>query len=131
MKMTIENHNNIYELQGALVRSTVHVFKNEFETIFEEENTLTICTTGLDHIDIYGVRCIANLHNEALLKNKKLSIIGLGNKSLFNHFKALENSKITHKTTLKTIGNSFSVLGKIFNYYKTKYTLPEADTIHM
>lgn len=131
MKMTIENHNNIYELQGSLVRSTAHVFRDKFENIFDVENNLTICTTGLDHIDIFGVRSIANLHNKALLKNKKLSIIGLGNEALFNHFKALENPKNRNKSRIRIIGNSFVALGKLLKNYKTKYKLPLVDTIHL
>ena len=38
-------------------------------------------------MDRYGVKAFVKLHNEAVIKNKKLSIIGLGCKDLYDHFK--------------------------------------------
>ena len=130
MNMIIENNNSVYELKGAFVKSTLHKFEDRFEQIFEEENHLTICTVGLDHIDISGVRSIVKLHNEALSKHKKLSIIGLGNQELFDHLKPHQISILQNKSILDTLSNGFLEVMKWFQNYKRKIILPQVNTIH-
>jgi hypothetical protein len=66
------------------------VFKKHFKNVFNNTNGITISIENLSSIDRYGVSAIAQLHNEALVKSKRLSIIGLGQSSLYNHFKTEE-----------------------------------------
>lgn len=128
--MVIENNNSIYELKGAFVKSTLHIFEDRFEHIFDEENHLTICTVGLDHIDLSGVRSIVKLHNEALSKNKQLSIIGAGNQELFDHLKPLGISKNRTKSKSETMRSGFVELSKWFKNYKRKTILPQVNALH-
>ena len=48
---------------------------------------LTISIEEVEWMDRHGVKAMTGLHDEAVLKNKKLSIIGLGCKELYEHFK--------------------------------------------
>ncbi|WP_204344103.1 STAS domain-containing protein [Psychroserpens algicola] len=90
MNLEITHANNFFKVKGALDRHNIHVFKKQFRNVFESANVITVSIEHLTSIDRYGVSAIAQLHNEALVKNKRLSIIGLGHSSLYNHFKTEE-----------------------------------------
>lgn len=90
MNLEITNSNNFFRVKGSLDRQNVHVFKRTFRNIFEKVNAVTISIEDLKSIDRYGVTAIAQLHNESIIKQKQLSIIGLGCQELFNHFKSKE-----------------------------------------
>ena len=51
-------------------------------------DSITISIEEVTNMDRFGVNALAALHNEAIAKNKSLSIIGLGCKDLYNHFKS-------------------------------------------
>ena len=87
MDLKITNCNNFFKIKGILNKNTVNSFQNEFNNIFERVNNLTISIQDIISMDKYGVDAIAKLHEEALAKNKRLSIIGLGCKELYDHFK--------------------------------------------
>ncbi len=88
MDLKITNYNNFFKVKGILNRQSVHVFQNEFQNIFEKVSQLTISLEDLEGIDSYGVTALAKLHNESLLKDKRLSIIGFGCQDLYHHFKS-------------------------------------------
>jgi anti-anti-sigma regulatory factor len=90
MNLEITQANNFFKVKGSLDRQNIHLFKKEFRNVFEKANAITVSIESLTSIDRYGVSAIAQLHNEALVKNKRLSIIGLGQNSLYNHFKTEE-----------------------------------------
>ena len=94
MNLVIENNNNVYELTGSLVKLNIHLFQNRFQNIFDKKNDLTINIVDLEKIDDFGINAIDKLYNEAILKQKRLSIIGSGNQKLFNHFKAFETPEL-------------------------------------
>lgn len=87
MNLKITSSNNFFKLKGILDRSSLGVFQHEFENIFERVSALTISIEEVEWMDRYGVKAMTGLHNEAIMKNKKLSIIGLGCKELYEHFK--------------------------------------------
>lgn len=87
MSLKITSSNNFFKLKGILDRNSIKVFQNEFQDIFERVNSLTISIEEVEWMDRHGVKAMTGLHNEALLKHKKLSIIGLGCKELYEHFK--------------------------------------------
>ncbi len=88
MDLRISNCNNFFKIKGILNKKSLEVFQNEFSNIFEKVNNLTISIQDIESMDRYGVNALAALHNEAIEKNKSLSIVGLGCKDLYNHFKA-------------------------------------------
>lgn len=88
MDLEITNCNNFFTIKGSLNRQNLDVFRNEFRHIFERANSLTISIEGITSMDRYGVNALAELHNESVAKNKSMSIIGLGCKDLYNHFKS-------------------------------------------
>ncbi|HMC01146.1 MAG TPA: STAS domain-containing protein [Flavobacteriaceae bacterium] len=90
MELTIKNNHNYFEIKGILVKYNVNLFQKKFQDIFDERNSLTLNITGLNRIDSFGINAIAKIHNEAISKQKRFSIIGLGNNELFNHFKTIE-----------------------------------------
>lgn len=87
MNLKITQSHNFFKLKGILDKKSLGVFQNEFNNIFERVNTLTISIEEIEWMDRFGVKAIAGLHDEAILKNKKLSIIGMGCKELYEHFK--------------------------------------------
>ena len=88
MDLKISNCNNFFKIKGNLNKSNLGVFQNEFKNIFERVNALTISIEAIESMDRFGVNSLAELHKEAISKNKSLSIIGLGCKDLYNHFKS-------------------------------------------
>ena len=87
MKLIITKNNNIYKVKGNLIKMNIHVFKNELKDVFNKTDDVILNLQELNEIDNQGVVAIAQLHNEALSKNVKLSIVGLNNGQLSNHFK--------------------------------------------
>lgn len=88
MELEITSYNNFFKLKGILNKRNLSVFKNEFSNVFEKLNDVTISIENIEWMDRYGVNALAGLHYEALEKNKKMSIIGLGCKDLYEHFKS-------------------------------------------
>jgi hypothetical protein len=88
MNLRITSCNNFFKLKGTFTKEGMPVFSSEFENIFDHFNSLTVNIEDLDGMDKYGVNALAKLHEESILKNKKLSIIGLGCKDLYEHFKS-------------------------------------------
>lgn len=88
MDLKITNYNNFYSLKGILNRNNIHIFQNEFRYIFDKANDIIINIEGVEFIDRYGVNAFVKLHNDSILKNKKLAIIGFGCKDLYDHFKS-------------------------------------------
>ncbi len=90
MDLEITQSNNFFKVKGSLDRHNIHLFRSKFRNIFDKVNAITISIEDLKSIDRYGVTAIAQLHNESIVKQKRLSIIGLGCQELYNHFKAQE-----------------------------------------
>ncbi|CAH8285233.1 ABC-type transporter Mla MlaB component [Mariniflexile fucanivorans] len=87
MDLKISNCNNFFKIKGVLNKKNLGVFQTEFQNIFDKVQTLTISIEDVETIDSAGVKALAELHREAIAKNKNLSIIGSGCKDLYNHFK--------------------------------------------
>lgn len=86
MALEISNNHDYFKIEGNLNRKNLHIFQNTFDNIFEKLDKVIISIEGLQGIDRDGVNAIAKLHNESLLKHKKLSIIGMGCNELYEHF---------------------------------------------
>ncbi|MDT0558993.1 STAS domain-containing protein [Ichthyenterobacterium sp. W332] len=90
MALSITNYNNRFKIKGILTKKSIAEFQEAFRYVFETNDAITISLEGLEKIDRYGVNALAMLHNEALIKNKRLSIIGYGCKELYDYFKSEE-----------------------------------------
>ncbi len=102
MELIIKNNNNNhYRLKGTLVKLNVYLFDNEFKNIFDNKNSITINITELDKIDIYGVIAISKLHNEAIARNKRLSVIGQGGPDIFKH----SNQEVIKESVFEKLGS--------------------------
>ena len=86
MDFEITKYNNFFKLSGVFNRRSLPLFQSEFEHVFDKLDKLTISLENLENIDRYGVMAIAKLNNEAITKQKSLSIIGFGCKEVFEHF---------------------------------------------
>lgn len=92
MSLEISYYNNYYKLKGALNKLSIKTFNTHFKSVFEKTSKITIDIENIDSIDRHGVMALARLHNEAINKNKNLSIIGLGCKELYEHFSSAETA---------------------------------------
>ena len=88
MELRITNCNNFFKIKGVLNKNSLAIFNNEFKDIFNRVSTLTISIEDVKSMDRYGVKALAELHNEAVLKNKNMAIVGVGSKGLYDHFKS-------------------------------------------
>ncbi|MFB9056271.1 hypothetical protein ACFFU9_05890 [Mariniflexile ostreae] len=88
MSLRITSCNNYFKLKGVFNKESLGVFSSEFENIFDYFSTLTINIEDIESMDGYGVAALANLHQQSVSKKRKLSIIGLGCKDLYDHFKS-------------------------------------------
>ena len=87
MVLEISNCDNCYNIKGNLTKKNLNIFSHTFKNIFDKVDHLTINIEGLNSIDRDGVGAITKLHNKAISNNKKLTIIGLGCKELYQHIK--------------------------------------------
>jgi ABC-type transporter Mla MlaB component len=78
---------NCFRLKGNLTKKHLYIFQKAFKDIFNKVDDLILNIEELNAIDRDGVSAITKLHNLALTENKKLTIIGLGNKELYDHFR--------------------------------------------
>lgn len=92
MELTITNYNNFYKLKGSLNKNNLEFFNQTFQYIFEKVESLTISIDGLESVDQYGVKALVGLHNQSITKNKRFSIVGIGCKELYQHFKSEETA---------------------------------------
>ena len=86
MTLEICKDANLFRIKGRLDRSSLQLFQETFDNIFEKMDQVVISIEDLQGIDREGVVAIAKLHNEAIIKQKKLSIVGIGCKELYQHF---------------------------------------------
>ena len=87
MSLIITNYGNFFKVKGVLEKDSIDLFKEEFIHVFEKYSSIILSLEGIETIDKYGIKSLVELHNESIKKNKKLSIIGLGCKDLYDHFK--------------------------------------------
>lgn len=90
MDLSIISCNNFIKLKGILNENNVSLFQTELLNAFKKYNVLTISIEELQTVDRFGVNALADLHVRSLKRNKQLSIVGLGCKELYEHFKANE-----------------------------------------
>ncbi|SEP98195.1 STAS domain-containing protein [Hyunsoonleella jejuensis] len=92
MDLRITSCNNFFKLKGILNKNNVAVFQSQFQEAFKNFNSLTISVEGLESVDRHGVNALADLHNQSIKNNIQLSIVGLGCKELYDHFKTTETA---------------------------------------
>ncbi|GAL66770.1 STAS domain-containing protein [Jejuia pallidilutea] len=90
MELRITSCNNFFKLKGTLNKSNVEVFQKEFQKAFKTFKVLTISVEALESVDRHGVNALADLHAQSIKNNIQLSIVGLGCKELYDHFKTYE-----------------------------------------
>ena len=87
MILKISSYNNFFKIKGILNKQSIHQFNEAFSKILDLNNEVILNLEGLERIDHFGLNAIAKLHNDAISKNKKLSIIG-SNNNLLEYFKS-------------------------------------------
>ena len=92
MDLQITSYNNRYRIKGTLNKLSLKTFNTHFSNIFQKLDDVIINIEQIESIDRAGVMALAKLHNESINRSKKLSIIGLGCKELYDHFKSEEQT---------------------------------------
>jgi anti-anti-sigma regulatory factor len=90
MDLKITSYNNRFQIKGTLNKFNIKAFNDYFTNIFDRLDEILLDIESVESIDRAGVMALARLHNESIVKSKRLSIIGLGCKELYQHFKAQE-----------------------------------------
>jgi anti-anti-sigma regulatory factor len=93
MDLQITSYNNRYKIKGSLNKLNITTFNDYFTNIFDKLDEILLDIESVESIDRAGVMALARLHNESIVKSKRLSIIGLGCKELYQHFKSEEKTK--------------------------------------
>ncbi|MFC0603098.1 STAS domain-containing protein [Winogradskyella pulchriflava] len=92
MDLQITNYNNRFQIKGTLNKLNLKTFNAHFSNIFDKLDDILLDIESVESIDRAGVMALARLHNESITKSKRLSIVGLGCKDLYDHFKTQENT---------------------------------------
>jgi len=92
MDLQITSYNNRFQIKGNLNRLNIKTFNAHFANIFDKLDNILLDIESVESIDRSGVMALAKLHNESITKSKRLSIIGLGCKELYEHFKSEESN---------------------------------------
>ncbi|SDS23701.1 STAS domain-containing protein [Winogradskyella sediminis] len=93
MDLQITNYNNRFQIKGALNKLNIKTFNARFLNIFDKLDSILLDIEHVNSIDRAGVMALAKLHNESISKSKQLSIIGIGCKELYQHFKSEETKQ--------------------------------------
>ena len=94
MDLQITNYNNRFQIKGNLNKLNLKTFNTHFANIFDRLDDILLDIESVESIDRAGVMALAKLHNESIIKSKRLSIVGLGCKELYDHFKTQENNTV-------------------------------------
>lgn len=94
MDLQITNYNNRFQIKGSLNKLNLRTFNAHFSNIFDKLDDILLDIESVESIDRAGVMALARLHNESINKSKRLSIIGLGCKELYDHFKTQESNTV-------------------------------------
>ena len=92
MELRITSCNNFINLSGELNSSSVKTFEAELAKAFTKFNALTINIDKLEKVDRHGVNALTNLYAKSIEDKKELSIVGLGCKELYDHFKSVNTA---------------------------------------
>jgi anti-anti-sigma regulatory factor len=90
MDLQITSYNNRFQIKGTLNKLSIPTFNAHFAHIFDELDEILLDIEKVESIDRAGVMALAKLHNESIVKSKRLSVIGLGCKELYQFFKSEE-----------------------------------------
>ncbi len=93
MDLQITSYNNRFQIKGTLNKFNIKTFNAHFSNIFDRLDEILLDIEKVESIDRAGVMALAKLHNESIVKSKRLSIIGLGCKELYEHFKTEETAE--------------------------------------
>ena len=88
MSLRITSCNNYFKLKGNFNKESMDIFSSEFDNIFDYFSSLTINIEDIESMDSYAVKALTNLHEQSIVRNRKMSIIGMGCKELYEHFKS-------------------------------------------
>ncbi|RED46749.1 hypothetical protein DFQ10_101522 [Winogradskyella eximia] len=102
MDLEITNYNNRFQIKGTLNKLNLKTFNAHFANIFDKLDEVLLDIERVNAIDRAGVMALAKLHNESITKSKRLSIIGLGCKELYQHFKSEEPKQTSRDTNIAT-----------------------------
>lgn len=102
MDLEITNYNNRYQIKGTLNKLNLKTFNKHFANIFDKLDEILLDIEQVKGIDRAGVMALARLHNESITKSKRLSIIGLGCKELYQHFKTEEPKQASQQNNVVT-----------------------------
>jgi anti-anti-sigma regulatory factor len=91
MDLQITSYNNRFQIKGTLNKLNLKTFNAHFANIFDRLDDVFLDIGKIESIDRAGVMALAKLHNESISKSKRLSIVGLGCKELYDHFKTQED----------------------------------------
>ncbi|MDP5081620.1 MAG: hypothetical protein NWP87_03115 [Winogradskyella sp.] len=98
MDLQITNYNNRYQIKGCFSKLNIQTFNDYFTNVFDRLDEILLDIESVESIDKAGVMALARLHNESIVKSKRLSIIGLGCKELYQHFKSEEPNNTSSKS---------------------------------
>lgn len=93
MDLQITSYNNRFQIKGTLNKLNIPTFNAHFVNIFDKLDEILLDIENVESIDRAGVMALAKLHNESIVKSKRLSIIGLGCKELYQFFKSEEEAE--------------------------------------
>lgn len=94
MDLQITNYNNRFQIKGTLNKLNLKTFNAHFSNIFDKLDDVLVDIESVESIDRAGVMALAKLHNESITRSKRLSIVGLGCKELYDHFKSQQNTTV-------------------------------------
>ncbi|MBL4644117.1 MAG: anti-sigma factor antagonist [Flavobacteriaceae bacterium] len=81
-----EKKGNFY-IQGEITCDNVQALKLHFEYVLRKRKYVTINISDVTEIDSEGVVALTQMYHYALLTKKIFTIIGVGSKEMYEHFK--------------------------------------------
>jgi len=80
MALKITDENGIFIIEGSINYATYKLFTNQLNSLMNNNKNVVINIDKVNHLDNKGLSILRKFYLHALRDNKKISIIGLGNK---------------------------------------------------
>ncbi len=81
-----EKKGNFY-IQGKITCDNVQALKLHFEYILRKRKYVTINISDVSEIDSEGVVALTQMYHYSLLSKKIFTIVGVGSKDMYDHFR--------------------------------------------
>ncbi len=86
MPLRITKNQEVYQIEGSIVKENSRSLKHHFEKLFLHTEKIILSVDKVKKIDVLGIKTLTELYENAMKNNKIFMVIGIENKNINNAF---------------------------------------------